>query len=427
MGKLIGRIIIIGLAAIIPLGIIFSLVAAKPEPHRANAQPRPVAVFVDEAQLQTVALTVESQGQARPRTQINLVPQVAGRITYVNPNFIEGGFFEAGETLVQIEDADYRLAVTRAAAQVAQAEQALARERAESELAASEWQALGQGEASALTLREPQMAEARAQLAAAEAALQSARLDLQRTRVSAPFSGRVRSKNADLGQYVSPGTNLGEVFSTDTVLVRLPLTDHQLGLLGIPVAYNAAADANDDGIRVTLTATLAGRQHTWEGRITRTDSAIDPQTRVLYAIAEVADPYGAAAEGGAPLAVGLFVNARIEGREVENVSILPRSALRGEDSVYVAEVGGTLSVRTVEVIDSSPDRVVVSSGVRGGELVVTSPIRGANNGMRVQTFSAEGEIMAEYSATYDESPEGEDGLAESETGAAETETASNAG
>lgn len=427
MGKLIGRIIIIGLAAIIPLGIIFSLVAAKPEPHRANAQPRPVAVFVDEAELQTVALTVESQGQARPRTQINLVPQVAGRITYVNPNFIEGGFFEAGETLVQIEDADYRLAVTRAAAQVAQAEQALARERAESELAASEWQALGQGEASALTLREPQMAEARAQLAAAEAALQSARLDLQRTRVSAPFSGRVRSKNADLGQYVGPGTNLGEVFSTDTVLVRLPLTDHQLGLLGIPVAYNAAADANDDGIRVTLTATLAGRQHTWEGRITRTDSAIDPQTRVLYAIAEVADPYGAAAEGGAPLAVGLFVNARIEGREVENVSILPRSALRGEDSVYVAEVGGTLSVRTVEVIDSSPDRVVVSSGVRGGELVVTSPIRGANNGMRVQTFSAEGEIMAEYSATYDESPEGEDGLAESETGAAETETASNAG
>ena len=427
MGKLIGRIIIIGLAAIIPLGIIFSLVAAKPEPHRANAQPRPVAVFVDEAELQTVALTVESQGQARPRTQINLVPQVAGRITYVNPNFIEGGFFEAGETLVQIEDADYRLAVTRAAAQVAQAEQALARERAESELAASEWQALGQGEASALTLREPQMAEARAQLAAAEAALQSARLDLQRTRVSAPFSGRVRSKNADLGQYVGPGTNLGEVFSTDTVLVRLPLTDHQLGLLGIPVAYNAAADANDDGIRVTLTATLAGRQHAWDGRITRTASAIDPQTRVLYAIAEVADPYGAAAEGGAPLAVGLFVNARIEGREVENVSILPRSALRGEDSVYVAEVGGTLSVRTVEVIDSSPDRVVVSSGVRGGELVVTSPIRGANNGMRVQTFSAEGEIMAEYSATYDESPEGEDGLAESETGAAETETASNAG
>jgi RND family efflux transporter MFP subunit len=427
MGKLIGRFIIIVGALLIPGAIIFMLAANQPEPNRANAQPRPVAVFVDEAELQTVGLTVESQGQAQPRTQINLVPQVAGRITYVNPNFIEGGFFEAGETLVQIEDADYRLAVTRASAQVAQAEQALARERAESELAASEWQALGEGEASSLTLREPQMAEARAQLAAAEAALQSARLDLQRTRVSAPFSGRVRSKNADLGQYVSPGTNLGQVFSTDAVLVRLPLTDHQLGLLGIPIAYNAAADANDDGINVTLTAGLAGRQHTWQGRITRTDSAIDPQTRVLYAIAEVTDPYGAAAEGGAPLAVGLFVNARIEGREVENVSILPRSALRGEDSVYVAEAGGTLSVRTVEVIDSSPDRVVVSSGVRGGELVVTSPIRGANSGMRVQTFSADGEMMAEYSATYDESPEGEDGLAESETGSAETETASNAG
>ena len=404
MGKLIGRFIIIGGVGAVAVGIIVLLAMGQPQPQRANSAPRPVAVFVEEAQRHAVALTVNSQGEARPRTQINLVPQVAGRITYVNPNFIEGGFFEAGETLVQIEDADYRLAVTRASAQVAQAQQALARERAESELAASEWEELGEGEASALTLREPQLAEARAQLAAAEAALQSARLDLQRTRVSAPFDGRGRTKNADLGQYVAPGTNLGEVFSTDTVMVRLPLTDHDLSLLGIPVAYNAAL-SEDGGVPVTLSATIAGQHQEWEGRITRTDSAIDPQTRVLYAIAEVEDPYGAAAQGGSPLAIGLFVEAEIRGREIEGAYIIPRNALRGEGNVFVVEEGGTLSVRAVEIIDSNPDRVVLSGGVRGGELVVTSPIRGASNGMRVQTYDNDGEMMAQFSATYDEDPD----------------------
>lgn len=429
MLKLIGRFGIIGIVIVVIAGAIFALNASAPEPQRANAQPRPVAVFVSPAESDTVALTVTTQGEARPRTQINLVPQVAGRITYVNPDFIEGGFFEAGETLIQIEDADYRLAVTRAAAQVAQAEQALAREQAESDLARSEWEELGEGEASALTLREPQLADARAQLAAARASLQSARLDLQRTRVSAPFTGRVRTKAADLGQFVTAGTPLGEVFSTDMVLVRLPLTDYDLGQLGIPVAYTATGD--DAGIPVTLSATLAGQRHEWDAHITRTDSAIDAQTRVLYAIAEVVDPYGEAAEGGAPLAVGLFLTAEIEGREVQNAYVLPRSALRGDNNIYVAQEGGTLTVRTVDVITSNAESLIVSSGVRTGEMVVISPVRGASEGMRIQSLDSAGEVIEAYSATIDAPEDGEDGeegLAESETeDGAENDAVASAG
>ena len=411
----IGRFIIIGVVVAAIIGVVVMLNATAPQPERANAAPRPVAVFVSEAQLDTVSLTVVTQGEARPRTQINLVPQVSGRITYVNPDFIEGGFFEAGETLVRIEDADYRLAVTRAEAQVAQAEQGLAREQAESDLARSEWEQLGEGEASSLTLREPQLAEARAQLAAARATLQDARLDLQRTRVSAPFAGRVRSKNADLGQFVSAGTPLGEVFSTDRVQVRLPLTDYDLGLLGIPVAFNAAEEGA--GIPVTLSAVVAGQQRSWNAEITRTDSAIDSQTRVLYAIAEVEDPYGTAAESGSPLAVGLFLTAEIEGREVENVYVLPRAALRGENTIYVAEPGGRLSVRTVDVVTSSAESLIVSSGVRGGEMVVISPVRGANDGMRIQSLDNDGEVIAAFSATIEtESDNAEESLAESDAG-----------
>lgn len=411
----IGRFFIIGVVVAAIIGVVFMLNATAPQPERANAAPRPVAVFVSEAQMDTVSLTVVSQGEARPRTQINLVPQVPGRITYVNPDFIEGGFFEAGETLVRIEDADYRLAVTRAEAQVAQAEQALAREQAESDLARSEWEELGEGEASSLTLREPQLAEARAQLAAARATLQDARLDLQRTRVSAPFAGRVRTKNADLGQFVSAGTPLGEVFSTDRVQIRLPLTDYDLGLLGIPVAFNAAEEGA--GIPVTLSAVVAGQERSWNAEITRTDSAIDSQTRVLYAIAEVEDPYGSAAEGGSPLAVGLFLTAEIEGREVENVYVLPRAALRGENTIYVAEPGGRLSVRTVDVVTSNVENLIVSSGVRGGEMVVISPVRGANDGMRIQSLDNSGEVIAAYSATIETNTENaEEGLAESDAG-----------
>ena len=397
MGTFIGRLIIIVIALAVVGAVLFGIIASQEPPQRASAEPRPIAVFVERAERDTIALQVSSQGEARPRTQINLVPQVAGRITYVNPSFIEGGFFEAGETLIQIEDADYRLAVVRAQATVAQRQQQLAREQAESELAAEEWAVLGEGEASALTLREPQMAEAQAALAAAQASLQEARLNLQRTRVSAPFSGRVRSKDADLGQYVTPGTNLGQVFATDQVIIRLPLTDHQLNLLGIPVAFNAAE--GDGAIPVRLNAMVAGRRVHWDARITRTDSAIDSQTRVLYAIAEIDDPYGeGASEDGVPLAVGMFVSAEITGREVAGAYVMPRSALRGDDRVFVAQEGGRLAVRTVDVVTSDPERVIVTSGVDAGEYVIVSPVRGASDGMRIQSLDENGQVIAAYSA-----------------------------
>ncbi|WP_339738048.1 efflux RND transporter periplasmic adaptor subunit [uncultured Maricaulis sp.] len=424
MGKLIGRFVIFGVAGAVVLLVIIALISTKPEPQRANAAPQPVAVFVEQARRENVALTVHSQGQARPRTQINLVPQVTGRITYVNPSFIEGGFFEAGETLVRIDDADYHLAATRAAALVAQAQQGLAREQAEAELAAREWADLGEGEASPLTLREPQLAEARAQLASAQASLQAARLDLQRTRVSAPFDGRVLVKSADLGQFVTAGTPLGEVFSTDTILVRLPLTDNDLGLLGIPIAYNSATDGA--GIPVKLTATLAGEPREWQGFINRTESAIDPQTRVLYATAEVEDPYGAAAAAGAPLAVGLFVDAEIQGRNVQNAVVLPRSALRGENTVFVVNAGGILDIRTVTVVTSSTDRLVVSSGVSGGEMIVISPIRGASIGMRLRSLDANGEVLPGYSASIETETDEED-TTDTEAEPSDTEAVASAG
>lgn len=395
MSKLSGRLILFGapvaLIAVF-IGVFVVLFATKPEPTRAEHTPRPAAVFVTEAEARPVRLTVSTQGEVQPLTEIDLTAQVSGRIAYVNPDFVQGGFFEAGETLVQLEDEDYRLAVTRAEALVTQRHQQLVREQAEAELAAEEWESIGEGEASPLTLRQPQLEDARAQLAAAEASLAEARLNLRRTRISAPFDGRVRAKSADLGQYVGPGTRIGHVFSTGRAQIRLPLSDSELAKLAIPLAFRAGEDG--EGPEVVLSATLAGEAREWIGEVVRTDAAIDPQTRALYAIVEVEDPYGSAAEqAGAPLAMGLFVEATVQGRAIEEAFILPRSALRGENTVYVAEQDGTLSIREVAVIDSNAEQLILASGVQAGERVITSPVRAAAEGMRITPLGPDGEPL----------------------------------
>jgi RND family efflux transporter MFP subunit len=367
------------------------MIATKPEAEQAEKTVRGMAVFVARAEPQTVRLTVDTQGEARPRREIDLIPQVSGRIVEVANSFIEGGFFEEGDTLLKIEDADYRLAVTRMEAEVARARRVLESERAEGESARRDWEDLGIGDPSALALRQPQLAEARAALAAAEAQLADSRLQLARTEIKAPFTGRVRTKAVDIGQYVGPGQQLGRIFATDVIQIRLPLADSELALLGLPVAFQASEQS--PGLEVTLSGMVTGQHRTWSGRVVRTDSAIDTQTRTLFAFAEVEDPYGAGADGDAPLAVGMFVEARIEGREIDDAIVLPRAALRGSDQVFVAKLDGTLDIRTAAVVTSDRDRVILADGVYEGEYVVSSPLISPVQGMQIEAYDRAGELL----------------------------------
>ncbi len=363
--------------------------AGQKKPERNDEQDKGLVVFATQAERSDITLSVSAQGETRPRSQITLTPQVTGRITYVSPNFIDGGYFEQGEVLLRIDDADYRLAVTRAEGQVAQARSALERERAESEIARRDWEELGEGPASSLTLREPQLAEARAQLAAAEASLADARLALERTEIVAPFTGRVRQKSADIGQYVSPGSSgsLGSIYATDIFEIRLPLTDQELALVGLPVAFSA--ESIESGAPVTLKGRVSGAEREWEGRIMRTDSVIDPRTRVIYAVAEVRDPFGEGSANGVPLPVGLFVTAEVAGRTIENAVELPRQALRGTSQVYIANLDGTLAIRDVEVANTDRKSVIVASGVEAGDYVITSALLSAQEDMRIDVYDAE--------------------------------------
>jgi|GEM_PF-211473 len=313
--------------------IIGVLGAMKPPPEVKKRGPVGLAVLSEPAVLANVSLSVEAQGAVRPKRQVQLSPQVSGRVKYVSPNLENGGFVKKGEVLIRLEDADYKLSAVRAESTVASARQTLATVIAQAEVARTELEELGIENPSPLALREPQLAEARAALAAAEAQAEDAALQLQRTEVRAPFNGLVEQKSVDLGQFVSPGSPIGAVFAKDAVEIELAIPNDELGDLGLPIAFNATRV--NPGPKVALTADVGGQERNWEGYITRTGASVDTRTRLVSVFAQVDDPFGKGADGDTPLAPGLFVNALIEGRVLNNIVRAPRSALRGLDTVYV--------------------------------------------------------------------------------------------
>lgn len=380
--------IFIPIAIVVGFFIVTSvIIAMNKKPEEKKRAFNTLAVIADYAVRDDVELSVTTQGEARPRTEIDLVPEVGGKIVYVSPNFLEGGIIRKGETLFRIEDSDYKVNVIRAQANIAQAEQVLIREKAEGEIARVDYEELGRGEPTALALRLPQQAQAQASLMAAQAELETAELQLKRTSVRAPFDGRVRTKSSDLGQFVSPGRALGRIFSTDVVEVRLPLTDDDLSKIDLPIAFVAKDRASAPD--VTLSATVAGKKREWQGKIMRTDSTYDTQTRALFAIAEVFDPYGkGASENGVPLPPGLFVDAAVKGKTFEGVIVLPRDGLRPDNEIYVVDDKGKVEIRKAEVLDTNSREAYLYSGVDVGELVVLSPMEKSRVSMTLKVLDA---------------------------------------
>lgn len=363
------------------IGGLIAMSALKPTPEEKEDVVKAIPVLTALAAQDDVTLRVNVQGEVQPRTEINMVPQVSGLITYMSPKFIEGGRFNKGDLLVRIEPTEFELRVTQAKASVAQAETVITREASEAAIARRDWEELGRsGEPTPLTLREPQMAEAKAQLASAQARLAETELQLARTSLYAPFTGRVTLRQIDQGEFVTAGTQLGEVYATNVMDVRLPMTNEELRRAGLTLGFEVTGKT--PGIPVILSANVAGVYSEWQGRIVRTDSRFDSQTRVLYAYAEVRDPFGAGASNGVPLAPGLFVTAAIDGQKLDNVIVIPRTALRGEDKVYLAK-DDTLSIKTVTVMSSNRDEAILVGGIEIGDAVITSPIRSVADGMKI--------------------------------------------
>ena len=341
------------------------VLTGKPAPV-ANVPPEPLrpVVSVLRAHPSEISLAVNTQGTVEARRRINLVAEVAGKVSTVSERFEEGAFFDQGDVLLQLEQADYEFAIARAQSQVAAAEQRLAEERGRNRQAKREWRELGTVEANALFLRQPQMKAAEAALKASVADLSAAQLALSRTEIRAPFSGRIESKRADLGQYIAPGVAVAEIYATDIVDVALPLNDSQLAALKLPMNANVAL-----GIPVILSTAFGGREWQWQAQIRRVQAVVDRQSRTVNAIAEVLQPFESEISGRPPLTPGMFVRAEIPTPPIPNLVQLPASALRSDNTVLVVGTGEKL-VRQPVTVQRRTEQWAWVSGLTEGSRIV---------------------------------------------------------
>lgn len=367
----------------------WALVHSRPEVETHAVAPLAPLVRSLAVARQDLTFDVRAQGTVLPRTETTLIAQVAGTVTEVSPSFEAGGFFSLGEVLVTLDPRDYQVAVRRARAQVAQAELGVVQQEAEAQVAVEEWQELGEGEPTALVTRQPQVAQAQAALEAAQAELEKAGLDLERTRIRAPFDGRVRSKRVDLGQFLTPGAPLATIHATDYAEIRLPVPDDQLAYLDLPFTHRDG-DSRARGPEVTLWADFGRQRHGWQGRIVRTEGELDSRSRMLNLVARVENPYDSGGDASRPpLVVGLFVEAEIAGRPAIGLTVLPRSALRSAGDGYqvlVVDDENRLRFRDVEVLRLDGEEAVIGEGLADGERVCVSPLDVATDGMRVRTL-----------------------------------------
>jgi RND family efflux transporter MFP subunit len=354
---------------VVAFAIAAGLAQLKPEPPKNEDQELDPLVEVIVLKVSTESFRIDSQGTVKPRTQTVVSAEVLGSVVSISPKFVAGGVFKAGETLMRIDPTNYTVAVDKAEALVAQRQiefdgaQKLRSQgyRAESELAS-----------------------AVAALASAQAELVSARRNLERTHIRLPYAGMVLSKDADLGQFVNPGTILGVTFATDLAEVRLPLTDQDLAFVDMPDASAVSATGSGSGPAVSLMAIQKGKITNWDAQIVRSEGVVDERSRVTYAVAQIDDPYQLESDG-TPLPIGTFVSARIDGAANVDVIRIPRTALRGADQVLVVDDENTIQIRTVDILRADNQYAYVRGGVTAGERITTTAIEAPTNGMSVRT------------------------------------------
>ncbi len=382
--KRVFRFILPPLVLLAGIAIAANLIATGPKAKRQRPEVAPPTVEVMELQPQSYQIQVPSRGTVAPRTSSTLVPEVSGKIVWVDENFRDGGFFEKDRLLLKIDQRDYQNALTIAKAELSQRRLALAEEQARSAQASRDWQKLKlQGDPTPLLLRRPQLENAQAALAAAEARLAQAQLELERTQIVAPYAGRILEKQVDFGQYVSPGTPLAEIFASDAVEVRLPISSEQQSYLQLPESYRDAPKQQTTGAKVLFSYRVGSRRYQWTGHLVRTESTVDIRSRQLFVIAQIEDPYRRQGDRP-PLKIGQFLEASIQGETLENIFILPREAVRGENTIYLVDADSRLERRQLEVLWRDQQQVIARNPLQAGDRLSLTNLSFVAEGIKVR-------------------------------------------
>lgn len=378
MGRLVLPVFIVGVGVMLA----GAMIIFKEQPESTAVAERVAAVEIMTARSADITFTIASQGTVTPRTETTIVSEVSGKVISVSEKLVAGGYFNQGEVLLTIDSADYQVAVEQARANLLTAQAQLSLEAAQAEQAGKQWDLSGRSRESAplLALRTPFLLEAEARVLSAESDLQRAERQLARTTIRAPYDALVREKSADIGQYISMGSQIASIFATDYAEIRLPLSDSDLAWLALPrPGQLAGAEASP----VVLHAVVAGRQQHWQGSIVRTEGVVDSNSRMHFAVARIADPYALRKPDKAVLSAGTFVNARLSGIRVSNIFSLPHKALYNGNEVLLMDAEQRLRRRQVNVVRADADWVYIDQGLSDNEQVIISPVQIALEGMRV--------------------------------------------
>ncbi len=353
------------------------------EPKPVHSPPQKLKTERMELSLSDFPVILETQGTVRAHHTTTITALVPGIIHKIHPCFEDGAFFKKGDILAELDPADLTAALTAAEASLARAEAALAQEEARAKQAKLNWDDIGYNEEpSPLVLRVPQLKEAKAVVTSAQASLDQATRNLERAKIRAPFDGRVKSRMVGLGQSVGGTTPLGEVFATDYAEIRLPLTPDQLAFVKLP------SNEDQTPVNLTLTDALGGtthqKEHTWKARIVRTEGALDESSRELFAIARIEDPFGLIS-GNPELRIGQPVRAAIEGVVLKDVFVIPRTALRGVNRIYLIDPAGPSIKRSeIQPIWSTAEILVIREGLESGQWLAISRLPYAPDGAPVE-------------------------------------------
>tara|TARA_R110002096_G_scaffold436096_2_gene667506 strand:+ start:93575 stop:94933 length:1359 start_codon:yes stop_codon:yes gene_type:complete len=314
--------------------------------------------------------TVSTQAVVESRYNINLKSQVSGQVVYISPKFLTGGFFDTNEVIMRIDPSDYELALVQAEVNVARAEQTLSVEREQADLARQDWEKYGEGEATELVLRIPQLREAEAGLKGAQANYDTQKIKLERTEVKAPFPLMIGEKQVDLGQIVSNNQDLAAVFGTEEAEIRMPLSQKQMDLLSVK---RVGILPEEDVLNVKVRDLTRGDNISWDAKILRIESNIDRKSRVYYAIGTVMDPMNIKGERETPpLLPGVFVDLEVQGPKIGEVFRVPVKAMRDDNNIYIYK-DEQLLTKPVEVLHRDKNIVTITSGIEVGETITITP------------------------------------------------------
>ncbi|HVK99705.1 MAG TPA: efflux RND transporter periplasmic adaptor subunit [Dongiaceae bacterium] len=336
-------------------------------------------VLVTPASPQSLQVPVLSRGLVLPGNDIPVVAEVSGPVTYVSPNFVTGGFFKKGEVLMRVDDIENEVKIRKTQAAVAQAGQALQQAQAEAESRRT-----GGNEGELLQNYDKQ---AKSQYAAAQAELASLMLAQKNTVLVAPFDGRVRAENLQVGMYLKPGVPLGQIFAVNIAEVRMPLSNQQAALVDLPTRRSVLAP---DGPKVHFYTQVGDVRYHWNGVVLGAEGSMDEFNRLLNVYARIEDPFSAdpAQPGRPPLTLGTFVEAEIEGRTFDHVFVVPRRAFRNGSQLWTVSADNRLQRKEVEVLYKGRDFIYVKSGLNEGDQIVLSHLDTAADGLVVRPQAA---------------------------------------